>query len=147
MSLLINCAPALATQTPPLSQTKESLATVYLNRGAQEALQGDYWSAIHEYNQALLLQPGNVNIYYNRGVAYYYTDQTTRALQDFDRAINLDPSFAPAYGDRGTIRLQMGDRRSARADFEEAARLFTQQGDHQSAQMMEAAVKSLTLSK
>lgn len=127
--------------TPSQTDWPESIASEEQSldlhtTGIQKALQGNYESAIDDYNRALRLSPYNPEIYYNRAVAYYSIGGATQALQNFDHAIQLQPTMAEAYANRGTIRLEVGDIEGALADGKKAAELFEQQGKLQLAAQM-----------
>ena len=124
-----------------LTAKEESIA--FLKQGAEKALKGDYPGAILEYNQSRRLNPNNPEVYYNRGVAYYYLGKQQQALQDFNQTIQLDPKFAEAYGNRGELLLQKGDKQGAVEDFRQAAKMFAQKGDKESAQQMNEFIHRL----
>jgi tetratricopeptide (TPR) repeat protein len=93
--------------------------------------QRSYEEAIENYNKALELDPGNVEIYHNRAVAFSdlgkkYKDEANqfkkesreedavksfeesnryydRAIEDFTTAIRMDPSGANRYYSRGVV--------------------------------------------
>jgi tetratricopeptide (TPR) repeat protein len=113
----------------------------FFEQGIDQAVRGNFLSAIHNYDLALQQMPDNADIYYNRGVAHYSVGHTVEAMQDFNRAISLNPELAEAYGNRGVLRIQQGDRQGALQDYQQAARLFTQQGDAAAAQQMQEFVR------
>src|ERR1700733_9653693 len=67
-------------------ETKDGLATVYMNRGTAYTMGGDYDHAIQDYNQSLELNPNNADAYYNRGYAYGGKGEDELALKDLDQA-------------------------------------------------------------
>jgi Flp pilus assembly protein TadD len=113
----------------PQESTTEARALSFHTKGIRKALNGDYFNAIVDYDQALMLSPHNPEIYYNRAVAHYSVGKSKLALQDWDRAIQLQPTMAEAYANRSILRLETGDRAGAFADGRKAADLFKQQGE------------------
>jgi Flp pilus assembly protein TadD len=111
------------------SAALEDRSWAFHTAGVRKALEGDYHSAIADYDQALILSPQNPEIYYNRAVAHYSVGDSHLALQDFDQAIQLQPTMAEAYANRGTVRLEAGNVVGAMADGRQAAQLFEQQGE------------------
>jgi tetratricopeptide (TPR) repeat protein len=81
--------------------TGPRLAAIYYNRGAIHGKRHDFDSAIVDYNQAIRLDPQNVDAHINRGVAYYAKGDSDRAIADYERALRLDPNNADAYNNRG----------------------------------------------
>jgi tetratricopeptide (TPR) repeat protein len=113
----------------------------FFEQGIDQAVRGNFLSAIQNYDLALQQMPDNADIYYNRGVAHYSVGHTVEAMQDFNRAISLNPDLAEAYGNRGVLRIQQGDRQGAVQDYQKAVQLFTQQGDVAAAQQMREFVQ------
>lgn len=92
-------------------------------RGNLAYLEGDYESALIDYEWAIQLNPGHAAAYNNRGVAYYYSGQLDRARRDYNEAVRLDPRYATSYMNRGIVRTAQGDLDGALVDFSEAIRL------------------------
>ena len=109
---------------------KEEKSFDFHTAGIQKALQGDYSSAILDYDQALILSPQNPEIYYNRAVAHYSVGQPAKALQDFELALQIQPAMAEAYANRSVVRMEMGDKVGAVSDGNKAANLFEGQGEY-----------------
>src|SRR4029078_11202529 len=76
------------------------LAEAYVRRGALRRNKGDQAGALTDLNEAIRLDPQNVQAFYHRGNTYYDKRDFNRATDDLSRAIALDPNFAPAYFDR-----------------------------------------------
>jgi tetratricopeptide (TPR) repeat protein len=60
------------------------LANLYLDAERFE-------EAVRWYEEALKIDPKNVNASTDLGVAYYYTNQADRALAQFERSLEVDP--------------------------------------------------------
>jgi cytochrome c-type biogenesis protein CcmH/NrfG len=64
----------------------------------------NYSEAIRWYEQALQLDPKNVNVSTDLGVSYYYTNQADRALAQFDRSLAVNPSHPKTLLNQGIVR-------------------------------------------
>ena len=122
-----------------IDQVKKPAATlgqevVYFYRGNSFYREGNYKSAIADYDQALKLKPDLADVYNNRGVAYdnqgivydnqgiVYDNQGnfSQAIADFNQALKLKPDDADAYNNRGTAYDNLGNYTQAIADFNQA---------------------------
>jgi Tfp pilus assembly protein PilF len=59
---------------------------ILANRGLGYAERGDFAAAIHDYDQALLAQPGDPRLYENRALIYEAAGQPDLAARDYARA-------------------------------------------------------------
>jgi len=60
--------------------------------------------AIKWYEQALALDPKNVNVSTDLAVSYYYTNQPDRALAQFDVSLGVDPRHTKTLLNQGIVR-------------------------------------------
>ena len=68
------------------------------------------------YEQALAIEPRNVNASTDLGIAYYYMNQPDRALQQFDRSLAIDPRHSKTLLNVGIVRaFGKDDLRGGRA--------------------------------
>ncbi len=79
------------------------LAEAYYNRGLARFNSGLYLEAIHDFDQAILLDSAAANAWYNRGLSKEQLDDFTGALEDFDHATDLQPNFAKAWHGKGVV--------------------------------------------
>ena len=56
------------------------------------------------YEQALAIEPRNVNASTDLGISYYYMNQPDRALQQFDRSLAIDPRHTKTLLNVGIVR-------------------------------------------
>jgi tetratricopeptide (TPR) repeat protein len=63
-----------------------------------------YDDAIKWYEEALKLEPGDVNASTDLGVSYYYTNQPDKALAQFERSLKLDAKHAKTLLNVGIVR-------------------------------------------
>jgi len=88
---------AAAEQRPQDVAVRIELANLYFD-GERFA------DAIKWYEQALALDPGNVNASTDLGVSYYYTNQADRALAQFDVSLGIDPKHTKTLLNQGIVR-------------------------------------------
>ncbi len=103
--------------------TAQTRAGAFHNRGAAYRLQGDLVRAITDYNEAIRLNPSDVDTFYIRGNAFAAQRDYDHAIADYSSAIRLDAGFAPAYNNRGGAYHMKRDFTHAIADFDEAIKL------------------------
>lgn len=63
-----------------------------------------YDDAIKWYEEALKIDPANVNASTDLGIAYYYVNQVDRALAQFDRSLSIDPKHTKTLLNVGIVR-------------------------------------------
>ncbi len=63
-----------------------------------------YDDAIKWYEEALKLNPKDINVSTDLGVSYYYTNQPDRALAQFDHSLGLDPKHTKTLLNQGIVR-------------------------------------------
>jgi tetratricopeptide (TPR) repeat protein len=63
-----------------------------------------YDEAIKWYEEALRLNPNDVNISTDLGVCYYYTNQPDRALAQFEKSLKIDPNHGKTLLNVGIVR-------------------------------------------
>jgi tetratricopeptide (TPR) repeat protein len=100
----------------------ERLAEIFNDRGVAYRLKGEIERAIHDYSQAIRLNPKSAAAYNNRGVAYDKKGDGERAIADYDQAIRLEP-LHEAYFNRGNVHLGMSRYDRAIDDYDQALEL------------------------
>ncbi len=63
-----------------------------------------YDDAIKWYEEALKLEPNDVNVSTDLGVCYYYTNQPDKALAQFEKSLKLDPKHGKTLLNVGIVR-------------------------------------------
>ena len=76
--------------------------------------------AIRWYEDALKLNPKDVNVSTDLGVSYYYTNQPDRAIAQLNRSLEIDPKHAKTLLNMGIVKA------FARQDLEGASQAWEQ---------------------
>ena len=64
-------------------------ALLYDLRGSMHFLMEDYYKAVNDYSQAILLEPNVAEYYFNRGVARLFTYNRSAACEDLEKSKDL----------------------------------------------------------
>jgi tetratricopeptide (TPR) repeat protein len=104
----------------------------YEDRGRLHAKQGDYYSAIKEFEQLIKLLPDYSDAYLGIGIFYEQIGDLQSALDNYNQAIHVNPDWdwsqpRYSYGDpyycRGGIKAKLGDFESAIEDYTQRIKL------------------------
>ena len=93
-------------------------------RAAVKAASGNMPDAEKDLQEALRIDPGNVNITLNYGNLLWKMDQKDRARDVYLKALQLDPKSAPALSALGYLSRDMGDAKAAEKYFLQLASLY-----------------------
>ncbi len=116
----MNSPPTLVVQN---SDAGPSTAADYRNRGIARQSRGDLEGAFEDYNQALILDPKDIEALFRRGLVRQSKSDFDGALADYTQVIALDPKRADAFSNRGFVKQATGDSDGAMADYTEALSL------------------------
>jgi tetratricopeptide (TPR) repeat protein len=105
-----------AASTPPLR------AMAYRNRAGSYVLQNLRDLAIADFDEALKLEPNDINALGGRGRAFLQSGQYDRAIADYTEVLRLRPGSDRAFNERGLAHLRKGSLEAALADFDAAVR-------------------------
>jgi tetratricopeptide (TPR) repeat protein len=86
-----------ADRNPSDAETRVQLGNLYFDAER-------YDDAVRWYEQALKVDPKNVNASTDLGIAYYYSNQPDRALAQFDRSLEIDPKHSKTLLNIGIVR-------------------------------------------
>ena len=92
----------------------------HLERGKEQARQGDYQSAIATFSQAIKLDPYLAEAYYRRGLAYLKLGNLHAAVFDYTEALKHDQSRMEFYFARAFGRLELKNFSGALTDIQAA---------------------------
>lgn len=82
--------------------------------------------AIHEYSEAIRIDPGNTLALTKRGRAYQQKGDIERAMADYDEALRLDPKNSAALASRAELWANRGDFARAASDLRKSIALEEQ---------------------
>jgi tetratricopeptide (TPR) repeat protein len=109
---------------------KEEPAEDHFKRGNELSLSGELEEAVAEYEQALEIEPENVDVMSNLGVAYYNLGQLDKAIDQYSKAIEIAPkdadirsNLAAAYVQKYQTSGALDQLDSALAEYEKAVEL------------------------
>ncbi|MER9849710.1 tetratricopeptide repeat protein [Mesorhizobium sp. M0106] len=97
-----------------------SRAIAYHGRAIAWTDSGDDDRAIADYDNAIALDPDDIDAYNERGQIWLDKGENDSTISDFDRAIELDPGKAETYYNRGRAWAHKGDDSRAIADYSHA---------------------------
>jgi tetratricopeptide (TPR) repeat protein len=122
--------PRIAGCTTVIASGREETLTLdpkypraYKNRGFSFWKNGDFNSAIRDYDRAIELDPEYADAFNNRGVAYWEKAEYDRAIADYDKSIQLAPEYADVFFNRGLAYADKGNYNRAIADYDQAITL------------------------
>lgn len=115
-----------AAATAEARNDTRSLAIIYYERANEQFAQGNYGSAIADYNEVTRLDPNNARAYNNRGLAHAALGQNDEALADYNAAVVRDATYLRAYKNRLPLLEQRGALREIAADYAMLAQLEPQ---------------------
>jgi tetratricopeptide (TPR) repeat protein len=98
-------------------------AAAYYERGNVQLDAGANEAAIADYDQAIMLDPGNARAFNNRALAHVALGQPDQALADYAAAIKRDPGYLRAYENRLRLLEQRDDLTGMAADYGQLATL------------------------
>jgi tetratricopeptide (TPR) repeat protein len=114
---------ACAVAPPPAPPAGQELAQTSYERGIALREKGEHEGAIREFDEAIRLDPRNIEAYIDRGQSHRDRKQYEAAFADFDQAVRLDPLHARAYVNRGYTWYRLARHEQAIAEYDEAIRL------------------------
>jgi len=97
--------------------------TIVRQKKKEEARSGIFDKAIHDFTNAITINPRYELAYLNRGLTFQLMGAYDRAAEDLSKAILLNRSNAEAYVNRGHAFLKKGTTRPAFSDFQMACAL------------------------
>ncbi len=100
-----------------------SKAVTLIDSGKRAATKGDLDHAVHDFTEAIRLDPKYPEGYSERGQALFRMGETDRAITDYTAAVARDPQFGAAFRARGMAHLYRGATDLALADLSRAIEL------------------------
>jgi len=119
-------APLAATPQEPQSPSAKPVnpkVAALITSGKQAALKDDFDRAVHDFSEAIRIDPKYPDSYLERGKIYFKLGETERAIADYSAALAHDPQHAAAFRARGMAHLYSGKNDLALADLSKAIEL------------------------
>jgi tetratricopeptide (TPR) repeat protein len=95
-------------------------AEAYYQRGLAHRRANRWAEALHDFDQALVLNPDHAGAWYEHGLLQAQQGRLPQAVSDFSRALALRPDHAGAYEHRARAHDSLGQLDAALADYTEA---------------------------
>jgi tetratricopeptide (TPR) repeat protein len=112
-----------------LPSDRRTKAIAYNERGLVHLQLENHRSAIADFSEAIQFSADNPEYFYNRGCVYHQIGSLEDAQINFTRALSDRPDYAEAYASRGLVYKDLHQPDAALADLEQAAQLFSDQGN------------------
>ena len=118
----------IAQQDPANVQSRVQLGNLYFDAER-------YQEAIQWYEEALGLNPKDVNVSTDLGVCFYYTNQPDRAIRQLENSLRIDPRHTKTLLNLGIVKsFGKGDLAGAAAAWEEVLKIDPNGQEGQAAQ-------------
>jgi tetratricopeptide (TPR) repeat protein len=111
--------PVISDLSRRLSANRNDQVLRY-KRGQIYAMKHAYPQAVQDFNEAVRLNPKDVEAYNNRCWTLAAIGDLQPALKDCNEALRLDPGRADALDSRGLVNLKLGKTADAIRDYSEA---------------------------
>lgn len=119
---------SIAERDPKNVQSRVRLGDMYFDAGR-------YQEATKWYEEALALNPKNVNVSTDLAICFYYTEQPDRAIAQMSVSLNLDPKHTKTWLNLGVVKaFGKQDLAGATAAWNEVIKLAPGSEEAQSAQ-------------
>jgi Tfp pilus assembly protein PilF len=82
--------------------------------------QGEFAKAAREFENALLMDPTNIELFNSLGIAHLYAKDYTNARKAFENALNMDPNRAETNNNLGLYHDRTGQPKQAEEYFRRA---------------------------
>jgi tetratricopeptide (TPR) repeat protein len=109
----VNALKSVAEREPANAKPRVELANLFFDAER-------FTDAITWYEEALKLDPRDVNVSTDLGVSYYYTNQPDKAIEQLNRSLEIDPKHAKTLLNIGIVKA------FAKQDIEGAAQAWRQ---------------------
>ena len=93
----VNAFKGIAEREPNNPKPRVELANLYFDSER-------YDEAIKWYEEALKLNPKDVDVSTDLGVSYYYTNRADKALEQFSESLKIDPKHAKTLLNVGVVK-------------------------------------------
>jgi Flp pilus assembly protein TadD len=101
----------------------------HLNAADNFGRNKQYHEAIHEYDQAIALNPKFGPAYYGRGICFQLLSLNDKASDNYKKAIEFDPENPSPYNNLGTLYYSEKKYDQALVYLKKASELWSKQGN------------------
>ncbi len=98
-------------------------ADLFHKRALMYAQTLEYENALKDINDAIIIEPNEVNLYLSKGVCYEKMGLNTDALLNYNKCIEINPNISNVYYNRSIIYYQMDLVKLAFDDLQFAIKL------------------------
>src|SRR5271156_1357786 len=100
------------------SGDEKDIAIAKLSEQGDKYLEaGSVKTAVHSYQQAVQLNPGNAKLHFNMSLALGRMGDFSSERKELERTVELDPNLAVAQNQLGMLALRNGQQREAEERF------------------------------
>jgi tetratricopeptide (TPR) repeat protein len=96
---------------------------IWLDRGYQYFLRGNFQKALESYDHALQYEPNVYQAWYYRGSALVSLERYEEAISSYDKAIQINPFAYEIWENRGDALINLSHHEKAVTSFEQAIQL------------------------
>ncbi|HTB01482.1 MAG TPA: tetratricopeptide repeat protein [Bradyrhizobium sp.] len=104
-------------------ESEEKRAAAYVNRAFVYNTRGDYDLAVHDLDDAIVLNPRNSVAFNNRGFAFERKGDPDRAIRDYDEAVRINPKNTVALVNRSNAYRTKADYDRAIRDLDDVLQI------------------------
>jgi tetratricopeptide (TPR) repeat protein len=112
-------SPSPTISLPPLRMPSAKVAAL-IETGKKAATADDLEKAVHDFGEAVRIDPNYPGGYSERGQALFKLGETDRAIGDYTAALKRDPNYGPALRGRAMANLYRGATELALTDLSRA---------------------------
>jgi tetratricopeptide (TPR) repeat protein len=112
--------PTLSTISLPQLRAPSPKVAALIETGKKAAIANDLEKAVHDFTEAVRIDPNYAAGYSERGQALFELGETDRAIADYSAALKHDPNYGPALRGRAMAHLYRGATDRALSDLSRA---------------------------
>ena len=116
-----------------------------LFRGLPATNSQDSRQSVKYFTQLIKTSPNDPCAYLGRALSHFTNGNYKAAKADFDKVIELDPSIPYAYVGRGSCFVVLNSPISALSDFKKASYLLQEEGEKETADMINSLITMIEL--
>ncbi|HEY2011642.1 MAG TPA: tetratricopeptide repeat-containing glycosyltransferase family protein [Rhizomicrobium sp.] len=107
-----------------LMASHPGMAALYVQRGSLLLAMKQFEGALSDFDQALIVDPLNVEGHFGRGAAFQAQANLHAAINSYDRALELQPDHAFALNNRALVLRELGQVHEAVQSYDAAIDLM-----------------------